>query len=92
MSVLIAAAFWPVKKIPLSTSLSVWICYNKSMIKKILKRTHLTGSSSPDEDLKYWLRRPVKDRVVAVEILRNQAYGRSARLQRVARVIQRPSR
>jgi hypothetical protein len=62
------------------------------MIKKVLKRARLTNSSSTDEDLKYWLRRPAKDRVAAVEIIRNQIYGRSARLQRVARVIQRPSR
>jgi hypothetical protein len=62
------------------------------MIKKILKRTHLTDLSNLDEDLKYWLRQPAKDRLAAVEILRNQIYGRSARLQRVARVIQRPSR
>jgi hypothetical protein len=62
------------------------------MIKKIIKRTHLTDPSNLDEDLKYWLGRPAKDRVAAVEILRNQIYGRSARLQRVARVIQRPSR
>ena len=62
------------------------------MIKKILKRTRLTDSSNLNEDLEYWLRQPAKDRVAAVEILRNQTYGRSARLQRVARVVQRPSR
>jgi hypothetical protein len=62
------------------------------MIKRILKRTRLTDPSNLDADLKYWLRQPAKDRVAAVEMLRNQIYGRSARLQRVARVIQRPSR
>jgi hypothetical protein len=62
------------------------------MIKRIFKRTSLAESPHPNEDLKYWLRRPVKDRLAAVEILRNQIYGSSARLQRVARVIQRPSR
>ena len=62
------------------------------MIKKLFKRTHLTDPSNLDEDLKYWLKQPAKNRVAAVEILRNQIYGRSARLQRVARVIQRPSR
>ena len=62
------------------------------MIKKVLKRTYLTDPSNLDEDLKYWLKQPAKDRLAAVEILRNQIYGRSARLQRVARVIQRPSR
>ena len=62
------------------------------MIKKILKRTRLTDPSSPGEDLKYWLKRPAKERVAAVEILRNQIYGRPTRLQRVARVIQRLSR
>ena len=62
------------------------------MIKKVVKKTRLKDPSNLDEDLKYWLRQPAKDRLAAVEILRNQIYGRSARLQRVARVIQRPSR
>ena len=59
---------------------------------KVVKRTRLTKSSNSDEDLKYWLKKPAKDRVAAVDILRNQIYGSSARLQRVAGVIQRPSR
>ena len=62
------------------------------MIKKIIKITRLKDSSNLDEDLKYWLKQPAKDRLAAVEILRNQIYGSSTRLQRVARVIQRPSR
>jgi len=62
------------------------------MIKKVLKRSHLTKSSNIKEDLKYWLGRPAEDRLAAVEILRKQIYGNSARLRRVARVIQRPSR
>ena len=62
------------------------------MIKKIVKRIALSKSSSSRQDLKYWLSRPVQERLAAVELLRNQIYGRSTRLQRVARVIQRPSR
>jgi hypothetical protein len=62
------------------------------MVKKVLKRTHLTDSSINHEDLKYWLKRSAKDRLAAVDALRNQIYGSSARLQRTARVIRRPSR
>ena len=62
------------------------------MIKKILKKTRLTDPSNIVEDLKYWLKQPAQDRVAVIEMLRNKIYGRSTRLQRVARVIQRPSR
>jgi len=62
------------------------------VIKKILKKTRLTDPSNIVEDLKYWLKQPAQDRVAVIEMLRNKIYGRSTRLQRVARVIQRPSR
>jgi hypothetical protein len=46
-------------------------------------------------DLAYWLARPMAERIAAVELLRQQAFGASApsdaeqRLQRVCRVTQR---
>ena len=58
------------------------------MIKKVFKKTRLQKISI-GEDLHYWLRQPPEKRVATVDYLRNQIYGRSARLQRVARVIQR---
>jgi hypothetical protein len=46
-------------------------------------------------DLAYWLSRPMAERIAAVEVLRQQAFGTQAdpdveqRLQRVCRVAQR---
>jgi hypothetical protein len=46
-------------------------------------------------DLAYWLSRPMAERIAAVEVLRQQAFGAKAepdveqRLQRVCRVAQR---
>jgi hypothetical protein len=46
-------------------------------------------------DLAYWLSRPMAERIAAVEVLRQQAFGAKApgdaeqRLQRVCRVTQR---
>lgn len=44
------------------------------------------------DDLAYWLSRSPAERIAAVEYLRRQAGAGSARLQRTARIIQRPSR
>lgn len=57
------------------------------MIKKIIAKHPLRASGK--DDLKYWLSRPHEERVAAVDFLRKQHYGSSARLQRTARVIQR---
>ncbi len=46
---------------------------------------------APDEDVAWWLTRPIVDRLAAVEVLRRRAYGIDdavgSRLQRVCRVI-----
>jgi hypothetical protein len=64
-------------------------CYNQIMIKKVVKKSRL--KESKNTDLEYWLQKPPEERVAAVDYLRSQIYGNSARLQRVARVIQRSS-
>lgn len=68
------------------------ICYNEIMLKKIVRKKRLGDPADAHDDLGYWLKQPARDRLAAIDILRNQAYGSTARLQRVARVIQRPSR
>ena len=56
--------------------------------KKIIKHTY-RELSTVNEDLQYWLSRSAEERVSAVEYLRKQYDGSSARLQRTAKVIQR---
>jgi len=60
------------------------------MIKKVAKVKNLNDKSILLDDLKYWLIRSPEERVAAVDYLRRQFHGSSERLQRVARVIQRP--
>ncbi|MFT3852827.1 MAG: hypothetical protein QM733_08835 [Ilumatobacteraceae bacterium] len=49
----------------------------------------------PDDELAYWLSRPVEERIAAVEVLRRRVFGISddtatgSRLQRVCRVVRR---
>jgi hypothetical protein len=57
------------------------------MNKNIIRKSNLLNSQSAKEDLLYWLSRPAEERVAAVDFLRKQYYGRTERLQRVARVI-----
>ena len=46
--------------------------------------------ASPDlDDLAYWLSRSEEDRISAVEILRRQQHGNTARLQSSVAVVQR---
>lgn len=59
------------------------------MIKKVIRKGRLHSIQSAGEDLAYWLTRPAEERVATVDYLRKQYYGNTARLQRVARVIQR---
>jgi hypothetical protein len=59
------------------------------MIQKIVKKNNVDDFSSIREDLTYWLSRPPEERVAAVEYLRRQYHGNTARLQRSARVVQR---
>jgi hypothetical protein len=60
------------------------------MIKKVIKKTDLQKDNSIKEDLKYWLEKEPNERIFAVDYLRMQAHGNTERLQRIARVIQRP--
>jgi len=58
-------------------------------IKKVVRKTHLHNPESIKEDISYWMSLPAEERIAAVDYLREQYYGSSKRLQRVARVIQR---
>jgi hypothetical protein len=42
------------------------------------------------QNLQYWLTKTPQQRLAAVDSLRAQVYGNTERLQRTARVIQRP--
>ncbi len=59
------------------------------MIKKVVCKNHLRKFQLSGNDLEYWLGRPAEERVATVDYLRNQYYGSTTRLQRIARVIQR---
>ena len=59
------------------------------MIQKIVKKSRIDDLSSIREDLAYWLSKSYEERISAVEYLRRQYHGNTARLQRSARVIQR---
>jgi len=59
------------------------------MIQKIVKKRDLRDFSEVKENLAYWLSRTPEERIQAVEYLRKQFYGSTARLQRTARVIKR---
>jgi hypothetical protein len=58
------------------------------MIQKIVKKRTMDELSSIEEDLAYWLSKPPEERVAAVDFLRRQYNGNTARLQRSARIIQ----
>ncbi len=58
------------------------------MIEKVAKKMDLVRDSTIKEDLAYWLNKTTEDRIAAIEILRRQYHGSSARLQRSACVIQ----
>lgn len=62
------------------------------MIRKVVKISNLNDKELISNDLKYWLSKSPEERVAAVEFLRRQYHGSTEGLQRVARVIQRPSR
>jgi len=59
------------------------------MIKRVIKKYRLSEHNQAAEDLAYWLSRPPEERVAAVDFLRKQVYGDSARLQKVVRIIKR---
>ena len=62
------------------------------MIQKIVKKYHLQERTTTPDDLAYWLSKTPEERVATVDYLRTQYYGNTTRLQRVARVVQRPPR
>ena len=59
------------------------------MIKKVVHKAKLSEHDEIKQNREYWLSKTPEERVSAVEILRRQVYGNSARLQRVAKVIKR---
>ena len=62
------------------------------MIQKTVTKRSVQDFSSTKEDLTYWLSKTPEERVATVDYLRKQYYGDAARLQRVARVVQRSPR
>jgi len=60
------------------------------MIEKIVRKGSLHDLSEMKENLSYWLSKTPEDRIAAVEELRRQRHGSTERLQRSARVVQRP--
>lgn len=60
------------------------------MIEKIVQKRNLKDFSEIRENLAYWLSIPPEERITAIEHLRREHNGGSARLQRYACVIQRP--
>jgi hypothetical protein len=63
--------------------------YKKDMIRKMVALLNLKDASLPGNDLAYWLSKTPEERISTVEFLRKQRHGDTARLQRIARVIQR---
>ena len=59
------------------------------MIELVVRRRSVSDHDQSREDLEYWLQRTPEERLAAVEKLRRQHYGSTARFQRVARVVQR---
>ena len=58
------------------------------MIEKTIKIHNIKDKDQIKSDLQYWLSLPPAERISAVEILRRQYNGNSARLQRTVRIIQ----
>ena len=59
------------------------------MIEKVVKIKNIEDKNLILDDLKYWLGKSPQERIATVEYLRRQHHGGTARLQRVAIVIQR---
>ena len=57
------------------------------MIRKVVNKADLKDFPEIKQNLEYWLGKTPEELVEAVEILRKQAHGDTARLQRVARVV-----
>lgn len=61
-------------------------------MERVVYKTHIHDPALATRDLEYWLSRPLAERIAAVETLRERIYGSLPRLQRTARIVQRPSR
>jgi hypothetical protein len=61
-------------------------------VERVVYKTTLHDPQAAARDLAYWLSRPLAERIAAMETLRERAYGSLPRLQRTARIIQRPPR
>jgi hypothetical protein len=59
------------------------------MMQKVVRKMNLRDFSEVKDNLAYWLSKTPEERVGALEYLRRQQNGSSARLQRFARVVQR---
>jgi len=59
------------------------------MIQRVVRIKDMKGSDSMADDLKFWLSKSPEERVDAVDYLRRQYDGSTARLQKVVRVVQR---
>jgi hypothetical protein len=59
------------------------------MIKRAAYKWDLSDSRLPKADLAYWSSKSPEERVAAVDYLRRQLNGTTARLQRSARVVKR---
>ncbi len=62
------------------------------MISKVVRKVKLGDDSGQAGDLAYWMSRPPEERINAVELLRRERYGSSARLQRHALVVKQTRR
>ena len=60
-----------------------------AVMEKVVTRWKLGDPAAEKADLVYWLSRSPEERIAAVDFLRRQMHGDSARLQRVARVFRR---
>jgi len=64
----------------------------QEMIERVVKKIPLRKEGNPRDELNFWRTQSVEARLSAVENLRRQADGNTARLQRTAKIIQRSGR
>jgi hypothetical protein len=61
-------------------------------LQRVVRVTSAAAHAAPGGAHRYWLTRPVEERLAAVEFLRRQHDGTGARLRRVLRLVDRPRR
>ena len=59
------------------------------MIARVVTIKRQSCFSEAKDNLAFWLKKTPRERIEAVEYLRRQFYGNSARLQRIARIVKR---